>query len=680
MKLKLTIILLIHMVMFAANAKEDIKYPDSYNFLRGLEAMQASDYPQAHAYFSEEVEANPKNGYAYGWLATIEQYNEDYGQALRNCDLALKHLPAKDKAFIAYAHKLKAEIYKELGEYDKAISEYDAAVKANPEDVDLLHDHGQFHYSLGTYDLAEADYRKIIRLEPARPLGYLGLGRNMIALEHFEEAIKQFDYAIKLDSTYGRAYAFRAEAHLALANWNKGTDDLISALAADSDDKAFSLMQDLTGEALETFLSKLKIQGIKEPNEAKWPYYAGVVHDHSNQPTKAIPQYKTAMEKDANAVFAERIASCYQDLGDFTQALAWTNRALELNGGDFVLALMKADLLYDSGDIDGAISELDKFIGAYPEFYYGYYRRGFFKDNARRFDDAQEDYSLAIALNPDYAYAYLGRGDMLKAKGEMARAMADYRKVVELDTVPSSSSAAPYALLELGRKEEAIAFLDAMIAADPDNAGNYYDAACLYSRMQLKDKALGSLMTAFEKGYRRFAHAMADNDLEYIRDTETFRNLMEEYRNRQSEGNQAKESEGYVEEVVTVPFSKEGGVCKVKCSINGLPLHFIFDTGASSVSISMVEANFMMKNDYIKPSDIIGSQHFMDANGDISEGTIINLNHVDFGGLELTNVKASVVRNQKAPLLLGQTVLNRLGKIEIDNDTQQLKITHKTKR
>lgn len=129
-----------------------------------------------------------------------------------------------------------------------------------------------------------------------------------------------------------------------------------------------------------------------------------------------------------------------------------------------------------------------------------------------------------------------------------------------------------------------------------------------------------------------------------------------------------------------MPFTKEGGVYKVKCSINDLPLHFIFDTGASSVSLSMVEANFMMKNDYLKPSDVIGSQHFVDANGDISEGTIINLNHVNFGGLELSNVRASVVRNQKAPLLLGQSVLSRLGKIEIDNENQQLKITHKIKK
>ena len=67
---------------------------------------------------------------------------------------------------------------------------------------------------------------------------------------------------------------------------------------------------------------------------------------------------------------------------------------------------------------------------------------------------------------------------------------------------------------------------------------------------------------------------------------------------------------------------------------------------------------------------------YMDANGDVSVGTIINLKSVDFADFNLTNVRATVVRNQKAPLLLGQSVLGRLGRIEIDNHDLVLRITH----
>lgn len=102
----------------------------------------------------------------------------------------------------------------------------------------------------------------------------------------------------------------------------------------------------------------------------------------------------------------------------------------------------------------------------------------------------------------------------------------------------------------------------------------------------------------------------------------------------------------------------------------------MFDTGASDVTLSLVEATFMMKNGYLSGKDVVGNQRYVDANGEVSVGTVINLKDVNFGGQSLTNVRASVVRNQKAPLLLGQSVLGRLGKIEIDNTKNVIKIIH----
>ena len=128
-----------------------------------------------------------------------------------------------------------------------------------------------------------------------------------------------------------------------------------------------------------------------------------------------------------------------------------------------------------------------------------------------------------------------------------------------------------------------------------------------------------------------------------------------------------------------VPFVREAGICKVKCEMNGLPLHFYFDTGAADVTISDVEAQFMLKNDYLAPSDNKGNALYGTADGSIVEGTVIILRKVVFGGLELSNIKASVVHNQKAPLLLGQSVLSQLGKVEIDNAKKVLRITHMQK-
>ena len=57
---------------------------------------------------------------------------------------------------------------------------------------------------------------------------------------------------------------------------------------------------------------------------------------------------------------------------------------------------------------------------------------------------------------------------------------------------------------------------------------------------------------------------------------------------------------------------------------------------------------------------------------DISTGTVINLREVKLGNYTIRNVEASVVDNLEAPLLLGQSALNRFGKIEVDYQDESL--------
>jgi len=115
-----------------------------------------------------------------------------------------------------------------------------------------------------------------------------------------------------------------------------------------------------------------------------------------------------------------------------------------------------------------------------------------------------------------------------------------------------------------------------------------------------------------------------------------------------------------------VGFTKENGVLYIPVEINGVPMRFIFDTGASSVTMSLTEANFLAKQGKLTDDDILGSENFMDANGNISEGTEIILRSVRIGDREISNVKASVVMNQRAPLLFGQTAMAAFGKVSID--------------
>jgi len=110
----------------------------------------------------------------------------------------------------------------------------------------------------------------------------------------------------------------------------------------------------------------------------------------------------------------------------------------------------------------------------------------------------------------------------------------------------------------------------------------------------------------------------------------------------------------------------EGGTFSIPCKINGVEMDFIFDTGATNVSISLSEAIFLLKNDRLEESDLIGISNAQLANGEIIENTIINIRELELFDRKLENVRATIVNNLNAPLLLGQSAISKLGKIEID--------------
>lgn len=118
------------------------------------------------------------------------------------------------------------------------IKDYKAVILINPKNSSLYEKRAQVYYEQGQYGLASTDYKKMIFLKPGDVMGYMGLGRNANTQKLWDEAILQFNHAIKLESEYSPAYSFRAEAHLALEKWNEATDDIVTAMKIDRDRKA----------------------------------------------------------------------------------------------------------------------------------------------------------------------------------------------------------------------------------------------------------------------------------------------------------------------------------------------------------------------------------------------------------------------------------------------------------
>ncbi len=123
-----------------------------------------------------------------------------------------------------------------------------------------------------------------------------------------------------------------------------------------------------------------------------------------------------------------------------------------------------------------------------------------------------------------------------------------------------------------------------------------------------------------------------------------------------------------------IKLEESGGVYTVPCKINELPFDFIFDTGASSISLSIEAANSLIKSGKLTKDDIIGKTNLSIANGEIVEGVIVNIRDFEISGLKFKNIEAIITIGQNVPLLLGQSAIRKFGKFSIDYDQNILTI------
>lgn len=127
--------------------------------------------------------------------------------------------------------------------------------------------------------------------------------------------------------------------------------------------------------------------------------------------------------------------------------------------------------------------------------------------------------------------------------------------------------------------------------------------------------------------------------------------------------------------VIKIPYTDMGNnLVSLPVTINGMGVEMIFDTGASSTTISLQEAQYLAKHGKLEEDDILGVQKFGTADGKISEGLIIKLKELVIGNkITVSNTYATVVMNQEAPLLLGGSVFTQFREVSVDREEHIVK-------
>ena len=657
-----------------------------YNLQKAYEVLQNDhDEDQALKLLSDQIKSTPDNVECWLLMCRIYRNQKEYGRAMSSVNEAIRVNKPKKSGFVnSTLYWWKSSVYDDMDNNEQEIEwlkkALDAARKDNKENVqNISFDLGQAYYETKKYDESDAVYRQMVKEDETDQAAMTGLARNMIQREDYAGAVRMLDASQKYGDDYSETYRFRSEAYDKMGETDKAIDDALLWFEKDEDAYDSAIIK-LMMKHRTYAIAKAKTNMKSSDSKDAWRVLLLSIYEEAGEYENAIKEYDS-LEEDYGKdeyIYAHR-ADCYDKLGLTDMALSEIEKAIELEA-DYSNICSKGGILRTAGRYAEAIEVFDQAIEVDPLYAFAYYAKGWCHELSGDDDKAMECYDLGIDLDKEYAYIYLMRGQIHLKRGDKIKAEEDFNTVLQLDTVVTDGSCRQYALHFLGRDDEADEWMQKLIDDEPYDMGHYYDKACLYSRMGRIDEAVKALETALEMGYCAFTHIENDDDMDAIRGRDDFRALIVKYKEKLADRIEKMgiDMTAVKEEQITeVPITrKAGGTFNVDCSVNGLALNMIFDTGASDVSISKVEADFMLKNNYLSMSDIKGKQYYQTADGGISEGTVITLKEVRIGDAVLHNVDASVVKSQKAPLLLGESVLQKFGTFTVDNINSKLIIKH----
>lgn len=149
----------------------------------------------------------------------------------------------------------------------------------------------------------------------------------------------------------------------------------------------------------------------------------------------AIKLHSEAIEINPNNALAYYgRAYAYDALKDYPRAIEDCTKAVQFDSPRLVDAYNNRGEAYrKSGNFTQAIADYNKALELNPNYVTAYNNRGIAYRRLNNYAQAFADYNKAIELKPDYFFAYYNRAYAYQTLGQYDKALADYNKALELN-------------------------------------------------------------------------------------------------------------------------------------------------------------------------------------------------------------------------------------------------------
>jgi tetratricopeptide (TPR) repeat protein len=215
------------------------------------------DDSQKIADLTETIRLDPDNVKAYGNRGIAYANKKEYDRAIADFNTAIRLNPKGATAYgnrgVAYANK---------GDYDRAITDLTTAIRLNPDNTTAYYFRGIAYANNRDDEPAIADFTEAVRLNPnnsasvtalakakdaaqkaaeleealrrkANDAAHIERGQEFFIKQDYDQAISEFNKAIRIDPNNANVYHFRSVAYANKKEYDRAIADLTEAVRLD---------------------------------------------------------------------------------------------------------------------------------------------------------------------------------------------------------------------------------------------------------------------------------------------------------------------------------------------------------------------------------------------------------------------------------------------------------------
>ena len=360
---------------------------------------------RAHAQYNREY---------FFWVGQRCMMNNDYQEAIRTLNTLLRF---DENAYEGYF--LRGIAKYNLDDLIGAEADFSTAIRKNPVYTQAYTYRAVTRSRLGNYDDALQDFREAIELRPDLPGPYYSRGVTRLLNQQFELAIEDFDKFIRQENKVADAFICRGLSYLHLKDTTRAYENFDTAIRTNREN----------------------------PNGYN---RRGSLHMQQKHFKEAEADFDKAISCDSTYLLSYfNRALVYSDTNRPMLALADFDKVIRLDSTNSLTYFNRAMLRTQIGDYNRALEDYDKVALYSPNNVLVYYNRASVYAQLGEIEKAVADYTSAIDLYPDFANAYIYRGQLRQLLRDPKGARQDQeiarKKIAEYRSRLSDSTYSIYA-------------------------------------------------------------------------------------------------------------------------------------------------------------------------------------------------------------------------------------------